>query len=1006
MRISFAAITAMTVATTSCLTITLLSTLALDHVLPGSGVIQATHRAAQRSNPSSETPPSKFRSVDQPGASDRFLPNEIPSILSVHKTNGLRTVRVNHLIDQDGSRVTPTAKSTTQDETTNSLKAYHGSPTIRPQAMGELLPTSGIKTILSDGDEEPAVDNQISKKDRQWLETITDQTKSAPSVESATKDQKIQPNNEPSLRMDQAVVNEQQAEQKSKSQATSKTANAEPEAAVEESVSANAVLTDQGKPLSLGTEVPPQEEQPTRETETQLASSKANNTVEIVGWPLPEQLVIELEKLEENPLTQDWAKAALDTYQSLNAIELTNPEALSLIEYTQTLAETLDSHTPQITDSNDLILKATLNRVSESMRRRAAIWAQVHKLSMEKVAEEQPNRVQTIATLISARSRNIEVDQIDPLWVEYLMLEKANEIFSEAKPSPLKQQVISRKILARITSSQLDADQIKFAQELIGNDLGWALREAATETPDLGQLLVDLEKFETKPSSGSTARLTSHYQNFYWSDAPEINEMAALLDDHYRRSNIQLELSETLMNRLIPQSTTNQEPVTDRIMGAQVRGQMQITNKIEVDLIPDDEHLSFNFQYDGRVLSLTHAHARGFTFNNLGNGLVNASKIIAVGEDGISTTPTRMSAFSRDRVEGIRGPFDDVPFIGVFSKRLAKQQQQSKVPQTKQIVEGKMRKEFRNRIDSELENQIGKANQLFQEIILRPLHTMELEPKVMKLKTTPEAVQVSYRLASLEQIGSNFSRPATEPDSLASFQLHRTAINNVINRIQISGKRFTPQQFMDHIGSLLGREDLNIPEEQNRDDVTFEFASRDPVMLDFEDDHLFINLRIKRLQVGNNHRWKNLTITTRYKPTPMGQRLYLKFDEEFGLRVGGRLRLADQLAVRTVFSALFKPDFQFDILPPRMANHPATQGMGISQLQLTEGWLTVSMNQLPAYGNISDQDFEFNGSGGNRPTVQAEDQSGPKASEASDGLLERISRRYRARPSTGTGNWK
>jgi len=357
-------------------------------------------------------------------------------------------------------------------------------------------------------------------------------------------------------------------------------------------------------------------------------------------------------------------------------------------------------------------------------------------------------------------------------------------------------------------------------------------------------------------------------------------------------------------------------------------------------------------------------------------------------------------------VEGIRGPFDDVPLVGMFSKRLAKQQHQSKRPQTKQIVEGKMRKEFRNRIDSELETQIGRANQLFQEIILQPLHTMELEPKVMKLKTTPTAIQVSYRLASLEQIGSNFSRPETQPNSLASFQLHRTAINNVINRIQIGGKRFTPEEFMNHLGSLLGRDDLIIPEEQNREDVSFEFASRDPVMLDFADAHLYINLRIKRLQVGKSRRWKNLTITTRYKPTPMGQRLYLKFDDEFGLRVGGRLRLADQLAVRTVFSALFKPDFQFDILPPRMANHPATQGMGISQLQLAEGWLTVSMDQLPAYGKISDQGFELNGGTSHLLPRQAEGESDRKSMEDREGLLERISRRYRTHSSTGSTNWK
>lgn len=997
MKFSSAAISVMRAASTSCLTLSLLSTCVLEYV------ISATDQAQTNGQRSTDTLPSQIEACHSSDASGRHIEQETSRAFAVYQPKPIRTGFLNCQMDQWAL----TARQPQDPSGThNTHKAYHGSPTIQLQEIGELLPASGIQALLSDGTGDAAVDAEISQKDRRWLESINAQLN--PKKPAADRKNNSQENSGQgkSVRESETSAAELGETKGSAPEATPGSHARDLSAAKDQPIGDTLVMneSDPGRPLTKRPQSVEPSTQPELVEKTQLASTKTKETIEIVGWPLPGQLVTDLEKIKDNPLILDWAKAALDTYQSLNAIELTNPESISLIEYTRTLAETLDNHTPQLADPTDPGLEITLGKITSAMRRRADIWAQAHKLSQDKIAGQTTARSQPITSLIAARSRNIELENIDPLWVEYLMLKKANEIFSEPKPNPLKQQVISRKILARLTSSQLDSEQMKFAQRLIGNDLGWALREAASGAPDLGQLLIDIEKFEAKPSSGSTSRLTSHYQNLYWSEDPETNELAALLNDHYRRSNIQLELSETLMNRLIPQSTTNQEPVTDRIMGAQVRGQMQITNRIEVDLIPDDDHLNFNLQYDGRVLSLTRAHARGFTFNNLGNGLVNASKIIAVGEDGISTAPTIMKATSRDRVEGIRGPFDDVPFFGGFSKRLAQQQHQSKRPQTKQIVEGKMRKEFRNRIDSELENQIGKANQLFQDIILSPLHTMELEPKVMKLKTTSEAVQVSYRLASLEQIGSSLPRPKTGTDSLACFQLHRTAINNVINRIQISGKRFTPQEFMDHMGSLLGREDLHIPEEQDRDDVTFEFANRDPVMLDFEDGYLFINLRIKRLQVGKNSRWKNLTITTRYKPNPMGQRLYLKFDDDFGLRVAGRLRLADQIAVRTVFSALFKPNFQFDILPPRMANHPATQGMGISELQLSEGWLTVSMNQLPAYGKISDQEIEFPGGLNSRPNTPLEDEGNSGTTDAKDGILERISQRYRSRQPFG--NWK
>jgi len=80
--------------------------------------------------------------------------------------------------------------------------------------------------------------------------------------------------------------------------------------------------------------------------------------------------------------------------------------------------------------------------------------------------------------------------------------------------------------------------------------------------------------------------------------------------------------------------------------------------------------------------------------------------------------------------------------------------------------------------------------------------------------------------------------------------------------------------------------------------------------------------------------------------------------------------------------------------------------MGISQLQLAEGWLTVSMDQLPAYGKISDQGFELNGGTSHLLPRQAEGESDRKSMEDREGLLERISRRYRTHSSTGSTNWK
>ena len=1015
MKLSFAIIFATFTSLAMLVALVVLSVLFYDHLVPQTQLVhhpvsQVTDAPTAHSSgltvptvPLSveqlKTPVPKRGSFDR-GAIRHQANRNLP-------TNDSHFALVNYIDSRQQGSNDPYFQSL---DTRTPTKAYHGSQATDPQAMTDLLPARNIDSLISDKKSSQRIDSSETEQAEAWLHKLDDKSLSS---ESSSNESERNSAQEDSVTQPDELVNRSSnlsANRNSKKEALdSATSNfnlpgttdanrsltthpptglsnaAKPQVFnTTTKTGLQGVLTDIGAPLAAEPVISPKvtSKRPTNSTPQEVETSTikeatsspsitnastqpvrptttigARKSPEIVGWPLPETLITELEQLQETALTEAWAKTAIQTYQELNQLELDDINAEPWITYTGTLAETLSQHITTLAQSEiaDQALLSKLNTIAQSMQRRYEIWSQVHRIASQQQGNNATFQPKLVAEQISLRTETIDLEIKDPIWFDYLMLDKATEIFSDPKANPAKHQAISRKIMSRLTSPALTEEQRSFVQNLVTNDIANQLRDAATEAPELGQFLVDLEKHESKSSSSSTAKLTAHYQNFYWNRDSGIHELAGLINDHYRRSNVQIELSQALINRLIPASTTNQEPVKDRILGAKVLGQMQVTNRIEVQLVPDNEHLSFRFQYDGRVLSRTRAHARGFTFNNLGNGLVNASKIIAVGENGIIKAKTNVGAKSRDQLITIEGQMDNVPVIGSLAKRLAHQQHQSKRNQTQQIVENKMRNEFRSRIDSELETNIKKANLWFQSSILDPLHRMELEPKVIQLKTTPGTAQVSYRLSGIDQVGANSPRPSVESNSLASFQLHSTAVNNIINRIQISGTRFTPQQFMDHLGGLLGRDDLKIPGEQNRDDVTFEFASRDPVMLNFEDGFLFINLRIKRLQVGKSHRWKNLTISARYSAKAMGQRLYLGFDEDFGLRVNGRLRLADQLAVRTVFSALFKPDFQFDVLPPALANLPATQGMGITQLLLSQGWLTVSLNLLPAYSKISDQ---------------------------------------------------
>ncbi len=671
----------------------------------------------------------------------------------------------------------------------------------------------------------------------------------------------------------------------------------------------------------------------------------------IVGWPLPAALMNDLDELSQIPMTQMWAAAAKSSFTELNQLELSDPSSLPLLTHCEQLAVQLAQHATQLMQSNPQhsAIAAEFARVAYRIRRRIDIWKIVHQLAEDRATSIEGGSIEKkdtkyLAQTISSRKENISIRLPDD-WREYLLLDRAQEIFSDDKANELKRRAISRKILARISTSTLTNEQRNYANQVIGENLIHDLRNAATGEFKLGQFLVDLERFETNPTASNQARFNDHYQNYYWHSEAATNQLATAINGHYRNANFRIAVSDSLINRMLPRSMHMEQPVKDQMLGANIRGKSRISNLLQVRLIPDPQKLSFRFQTLGSVFSRTRAHHHsGFIFHNTGNARVNTSKGIAIGADGISVLPTDVNASSQQRLLGIDSRFDGLPVFGLLARRIAQQQQASQEPKANKMVEQKLKFEFQSRVDREIQQRIGQAQTWFTANVYQPLSALELEPTPLEMKTTDQQVVIRYRVASLDQMAANTARPNSLPGSLMNIQVHQTAVNNLLNKIQINGRKFTIDEFMDHLNQLLGREDLQIPEAE-RHDVTFEFHSRDGIRMDFDDDRVTISLRLKRLRIGKGKSWRNLIVKAHYFPQTNGTRMELILDQETGVLLKGyRLGFADQLAVRTVFNSVFKTYFDFSIVPTSISQNIDVSDLFISQLTLDEGWIGISVD--------------------------------------------------------------
>jgi hypothetical protein len=105
-----------------------------------------------------------------------------------------------------------------------------------------------------------------------------------------------------------------------------------------------------------------------------------------------------------------------------------------------------------------------------------------------------------------------------------------------------------------------------------------------------------------------------------------------------------------------------------------------------------------------------------------------------------------------------------------------------------------------------------------------------------------------------------------------------------------------------------------------------------------------VQLNLKRLRIGNGKTWKNLTATCNFIPQAEGGKILFVQDGSGVELSGHRLNLRDQVAVRAIFTALFKDQYELPILPKNIAQKLGPSAT-ITQLELNDGWLGLSVDK-------------------------------------------------------------
>jgi hypothetical protein len=551
--------------------------------------------------------------------------------------------------------------------------------------------------------------------------------------------------------------------------------------------------------------------------------------------------------------------------------------------------------------------------------------------------------MQDMLQTLDAIEAEIDHDPNANSWRSFLLLPRLWQMARSGVTSdPSTRMQLAVRLLNRLDQVTLNERQQAVLAESHFAALREELRVWAYQPTHYESLLFELQRYEAVGRQQEAERILATANVLARSPFGSDRQLATAIAQEYRGAGLRTAVTETLLNRFLPPPTRMQQPVNDQIRGANVSGQSHVTTGLSIRLVPDAQSLQMGVEAHGEVTSSTTARKGPATFHSTGRGRFLASKLLQYDGRRLFVRQSDVSTTLNNQLAEFETDYDSVPLINMFARSMALQQHDEEAPYAKQEVEAKLRRELRQRFDEQINSRLLAAEKQMQDNVLNPLAKLSLEPTMTGVRTTDTRLISHYRLASDTQLTAAHTRIWAPSASLLSVQLHQSTLNNVINQLNLAGRRIGLRELYEELAGTFNLDQTAIPDDLP-DDVIIQFAPREPVRVDFHDNTVSLTLHISEL-TGGDRRFRNFTVRAHYEPESanLDARLFRRSYVEL---IGERLSFGDQIALRGVFSKAFAKQRPISLLDKRLTEHAAFKSLALIQFQVEYGWLALAVGR-------------------------------------------------------------
>lgn len=658
----------------------------------------------------------------------------------------------------------------------------------------------------------------------------------------------------------------------------------------------------------------------------------------------PQALVDQLEGIVADPQVGLWAQAVLGEIQRMTAtLEQRTPEAGAIVHRLTQLGRESDGLEAGLTDRGTA---RAFRQVRFALYRRLDLWG--HWL-------EEPREIQDIAPVELSEAEwhqfSKAVEELDRLtaysaegraWRRYLLLDSLKELVVRGRSfSEAERRNLARTILERFTRRGLDPEQQRFLNTGPGVMVQRHLRFWAAEPADNTlQILAHVEAYESTGHPGDAQAVALDCERLLFSAHPARRALGEKLQKHYQNANLRIVMTEDLLNRLIPERDPEYQWVSDTVLGMPVRGRSLMFTEVAVRTISDPKRIRLALEVTGRVSSLTTAIQGPAAFYNRSDAIYVARKPLEVGTFGIRLWPAEVEVVRNStRLRGLETDFDPIPLLGSIIQEVARSQHEARRWEADREVEAKVAARAKAQIDAEADARLTSVSQGLHEQVLNPMTILGLGPEMVAAKTDSQRITMRIRVGGQDQLGANTPRPWAPSDSLASFQVHETAVNNFLDRLDLAGRTFTLPELRQWVAERIHRPQF-AQRKTEHDDVCLTFAERDPVVVRFQDGRFSVWLSLAYLQKGQNE-WNHFQVRAFYRPEINGAQAQLVRDGVVHLL--GDLDMRSQIGLRGLFGKAFDKEKTLPIAPENLSPDPRMANLIITQFVIEDGWAGIAV---------------------------------------------------------------